>query len=135
MSRSKPVGSPERPGPETLVATWRDRAASLQRYAPEVSNALEDAASELEACLRDTGADLLTLQAAARETGHSADHIGRLVRTGKLENHGRKHSPKVRRGDLPRKAARRARLALQPGGAHMEALTREAIASTRRRTA
>jgi hypothetical protein len=134
MSRSRLAGSAD-PGPGELVAAWRDRAASLRRYAPEVANALEDVAGELEARLRETEADLLTLQAAARESGHSADHLGRLILAGKLENHGRKHAPKVRRGDLPRKAARRPGLALQPGGAHMEALTREAIASTRRRTA
>ena len=39
-----------------LVAAWRDRAASLRRFAPEVANAFEDAASELEATIRDTGA-------------------------------------------------------------------------------
>jgi hypothetical protein len=100
-----------------------------------VANAWEDAASELQAHLRDTGMELLTLQAAARETGYSADHLGRLIRAGKLENHGREHAPKVRRGDLPRKAAKEVRLALQPVGAHMEALTRQAIASTRRRSA
>jgi uncharacterized protein GlcG (DUF336 family) len=121
--------------PGALVAAWRDKAAVLRRYAPEVANALEDAAGELEACLRDTGADLLTLQAAARESGYTADHLGRLIRSARLENHGRANAPKVRRGDLPKKAAKRARLALQPGGAHMEALTREAIASTRRRSA
>ena len=55
-------------GPEALVAAWRDKAASLRRYAPEVANTLDDVAGELEVSLRDTGADLLTLQAAARET-------------------------------------------------------------------
>ena len=135
MSRGKLVAPGDRPNPETLVAAWRDRAAALRRYAPEVANAWEDAATELEGRLRDTGADLLTLQAAARECGYSADHLGRLVKAGKLDDHGREHAPKVRRGDLPRKAVKRVRLALQPGGAHMEALTREAIASTRRRSA
>jgi hypothetical protein len=112
MSKGKAVDL--RPGPAELVTAWRDRAASLRRYAPEVANALEDAASELEAHLRETEADLLTLQAATRETGYTSDHLGRLIRAGKLENHGRGHAPKVRRGDLPRKAARRVRLALQP---------------------
>jgi hypothetical protein len=123
------------PGPAALVVAWRERASLLRRYAPEVANAWEDAAGELEARLRETEADLLTLQAAARETGYSADHLGRLVKAGRLANHGKSGAPKVRRGELPRKPAKRARLALQPGGAHMEALTREAIASTRRRTA
>jgi hypothetical protein len=118
-----------------LVLTWRDRAASLRRHAPEVANAWEDAASELEASLRHTGADLLSLQAAARESGYSSDHLGRLIRTGRLTNHGREHAPKVRRGELPRKPVKVCRLASGPKGPSMEALTREAIASTRRRSA
>jgi hypothetical protein len=122
-------------GPEELVAAWRDKAASLRRYAPGVANAWDDAAGELEASLRSTGADLLTLEAAARECGYSADHLGRLVKRGKLTNHGREHAPKVRRVDLPRKPSKVVRLAVGPKGPNMEAITREAIASTRRRTA
>jgi hypothetical protein len=118
-----------RPDAEALVAAWRDRAASLRRYAPEAANAYEDAAGELEGVLRSTGAELLTLEAAARECGYSADYLGRLVKRGQLANHGRRGAPKVRRGDLPWKPGKLARI---PGATNMEALTREAIASTRR---
>jgi len=128
-------GNPGLSGPDELVLAWRDRAASLRRYAPEVANAYDDAAGELETALRAQGSDVLTLQAAARECGYSADHLGRLVRGGKLTNHGRDHAPKVRRADLPRKPAKVVRLAVGPKGPNMEAITREAIASTRRRTA
>jgi hypothetical protein len=121
--------------PSELAAAWRDRAASLRRYAPEAANAFEDAAGELEAILRDTGAELLTLEAAARECGYSADHLGRLVKAGRLANLGRSGAPKVQRGELPRKPVKACRLASGPKGPNMEALTREAIASTRRRSA
>ncbi|MFZ5625226.1 MAG: hypothetical protein ACOY71_12525 [Gemmatimonadota bacterium] len=47
----------------------------------------------------------LTLKEAARLTGYSIDHLCRLVREGKLANVGRKHAPRVRRGDLAPKLA------------------------------
>jgi len=63
----------------------------------------------LLAKLRDdaapTEAHTLTLRDAARESGYTADHLGRLVRNGTLPNVGRKHSPRVRACDLPRKPA------------------------------
>jgi hypothetical protein len=121
-----------RPDAEALVTAWRNRAAALRRYAPEVANALEDVAGELEASLRDHGAELLTLEAASRECEYSADHLGRLVKRGRLANHGRQKAPKVRRDELPRKAGKVHRLAPGTKGPNMEALTREAIASTRR---
>ena len=42
----------------------------------------------------------LSLTEAAERTGYSADHIGRLVREGKLPNAGRTHAPRVRARDL-----------------------------------
>ena len=100
-----------RPAAEALVAAWRDRATSLRRYAPEAANAYEDAAGELAAILRSGGAELLSLEAAGRECGYSADHLGKLIRRGKLTDHGRRHAPKVRRDELPRKAGKVHRLA------------------------
>jgi hypothetical protein len=116
----------------TFSRSAPSRAAQLRRYAPEVANAYEDAAAELEKSLQVTGADLLTLQAAARESGYSADHLGRLIRSGRLTNHGREHAPKVKRCELPRKPAKVRPIASGTKGPNMEALTREAIASTRR---
>lgn len=45
---------------------------------------------------------LLTLPEAAIRTGYSPDHIGRLIREGKLDNAGRKNAPRVRAADLVR---------------------------------
>lgn len=68
-----------------------------------VARALEEAASELEAALAAGNEELLTLADASLASGYSADHLGRLVRDGKLPNHGRPNAPRVRRADLPQK--------------------------------
>jgi hypothetical protein len=44
--------------------------------------------------------ELLSLSEAAERTGHTPDHIGRLVREGKVPNAGRKNAPRVRVRDL-----------------------------------
>lgn len=92
---------------ERLVTGWRERAAMLRRYgAREAAETLEAVTAELEAALRAARDELLTLEAAARVSGYSADYLGRLVREGKIPNAGRPHAPKIRRADLPRKAVR-----------------------------
>lgn len=90
--------------PRELAAAWRDRAATLDRYAPTVANAIRDLAEELEAALREGAAQTLTLTAAADLSGYSREHLSRLVRDGKIPNAGRPNAPRVRLGDLPRKA-------------------------------
>jgi hypothetical protein len=47
------------------------------------------------------------MEEAARESGYSAEHLGRLIRTGRIPNAGRRSAPRVRRGDLPAKPAHR----------------------------
>jgi len=84
-----------------LVRHWRAEAASLRGWgACAEATVLERAADELEHATREDMNEALTLEDAARRTGYSAEHLGRLVRQGKLENVGRKHAPRVRRGDL-----------------------------------
>jgi hypothetical protein len=86
-----------------LAERWRGRAAELRRYAPDVANAFEDAAAEMEAFLTAVTNELLGLRAAAQESGYTVDHLRRLIREGQIANAGRPHSPRIRRGDLPRK--------------------------------
>lgn len=56
---------------------------------------------------RFTGSCRLTprpaLRDAARASGYSAVHLGRLVRAGAEEDFGRPNAPKIRLSDLPRK--------------------------------
>lgn len=59
--------------------------------------------SELETVLSNEGQAFLTLTQAAAESGFSAGYLGRLVRTGKLPNCGRKNAPLVSAANLPRK--------------------------------
>ena len=69
---------------EALPATWRTQAKALRQYGGETpAVALESCAAELEATLRERDETTLSLTDAARESGYSADHLGRLVRDGK----------------------------------------------------
>ncbi len=77
---------------DQFLAKWRTRLDELQRLDATVNGA--------KLC------DLLTLTEAARESGYSADHLGRLVKAGAIPNSGRTNAPRIRRKDLPRKASR-----------------------------
>ena len=90
------------PGPSTLSTTWRERAELLANFGdPNCARIWQLAAAELDEAQRTLGAETLTLAEAARESGYSQDHIGSLVRRGKLPNAGRLHVPLIRRSDLP----------------------------------
>lgn len=91
---------------EVLPKTWRERSLLLKEWAAAdgAAKAWEQAAGELEECLARHEAETLNLQEAAVECGFSADHLGRLVRLGRIPNAGRKNAPRIRRKDLPRKS-------------------------------
>ena|SRR5579883_303721 len=97
--------------PELLPQAWRQRAADLRHLAGAAvegaAHAYEVAADELEAALRLVSDELLTLPKAADISGYSPEHPGRLVRSGQIRNYGRRHSPRIRRGDLPVKPGAR----------------------------
>ncbi|MYC52974.1 MAG: hypothetical protein F4X47_11730 [Gammaproteobacteria bacterium] len=95
----------DRPTVEGLPATWRRRAKGLRRYGVETSaTALERCAEELDATLVQREETTYSLVEASRESGYSADHLGRLVRDGKIPNAGRPGAPRIALKDLPRKA-------------------------------
>lgn len=85
-----------------LPGAWRDKATDLEAFgaAPQAT-ALRWAATQLEHALGEAGERTLTLTEAAAATGYSADHLGRLVRDGRLPNAGRPNAPKIRAKDLP----------------------------------
>ncbi len=88
-----------------LASRWRAEAATLRRRgAPEQAEALESCTEELEAALREHDLEALTLNEASHESGFSYSSLQKRVASGELRNVGNKHCPRVRRGDLPRKA-------------------------------
>lgn len=58
--------------------------------------------ADLEALAHD-GSDVVTLQEAHFLGGYSTDHLQRLVRHDRIANVGRPGSPRIRRGDIPKK--------------------------------
>ena len=90
---------------EGLPADWRKQAKALRRYGGEMSAvALERCADDLDATIRERDETTLTLTEAGRESGYTREHLGRLVRDGKIPNAGRPGAPRIARVDLPRKA-------------------------------
>ena len=95
----------DRTSVEGLPANWRRHAKTLRRYGGETpATALERCAAELEATLTERDETTFSLVEASRESGYSADHLGRLVRDGKIPNAGRPGAPRIALKDLPRKA-------------------------------
>jgi hypothetical protein len=91
-----------------LVAKWTDRARRLREWAAaeEAARAWEAAARELQLALEGESEKLLNLQQASVASGYSPEHLGRLVRQGRIPNAGRLNAPRIRLGDLPRKPGR-----------------------------
>jgi hypothetical protein len=85
-----------------LPTAWRGAANELRRFGAEPqARTLELCADELQQALLAARDELLTLRRAAEESGYSEDHLGRLIRTGKLANAGRRSRPLIRRSELP----------------------------------
>lgn len=91
---------------QEFLSRWRAECARLQRLGALVDPAklLDEVLADAEALFRSQEHDALTLTEAALESGYSAGHLGRLVRSGIIANLGRPNAPKIRRADLPRKA-------------------------------
>lgn len=90
-----------------LIEDWRTTADTLREFGAETQAlTLERCADELEGALDATTKAPLTLQEAATLGGYSADHLGRLVRDGKIPNAGRKGAPRIAREHVPIKSGR-----------------------------
>jgi hypothetical protein len=95
---------------DALADTWRARAAELRAWgAGANAETLERAAAELEEAIAAGATELLSLEDAAELSGYTADHLGRLVRLGRIPNRGRPNAPRIQRSDVPAKPCRRAR--------------------------
>ena len=86
---------------EALRDDW-----SRRNFSAPVGPIVEELLADLRSVDRDEGSELLNLTQAALLSGYDPDTLGRLVREGRLANHGKKHAPRVRKSDLPRKPLR-----------------------------
>jgi hypothetical protein len=112
--------------PEELVTRWRSEAKILRRRgAIPQAEVLEECAQDLEEALRHHDEDTLTLAEASQASGYTADHLGRLVRDGRLHNAGKRNAPRIRRCDLPQKGSHFDR---SPGPSHLGSASKEQIA-------
>lgn len=89
----------------SLAERWTKEAAILRAYGKEdAAQAAELHAEQLRSAVRRAEDEALTLAEAAKESGYSRRRLRELVAEGKMPNAGRKNAPRIRRGDLPRKA-------------------------------
>jgi hypothetical protein len=91
-----------------LVAKWTSRRQEWVRFRAQVDGGAicDELLSDFGAFLTASQSTLLTLRQAAATSGYSEEHLGRQVLQGKIPNAGRKGSPRIRAGDLPRRARR-----------------------------
>ena len=96
-----------KPAGDAVVLTdlpweWRSKA-ELFRDHEEVPLAIayEKCADALEEALYRESEAPLTISEASKLSGYSTDHLGRLVREGKIPNAGRPGAPRIAPGDLP----------------------------------
>ncbi len=90
------------PSIKKLPAAWRRQAKTLRRYGGNaLATAIERCADELEGTIQERDETTLTLTDAARESGYTREHLGRLVRDGKIPNAGRPNAPRIARRHLP----------------------------------
>jgi hypothetical protein len=93
---------------EDLISKWTARREDWSRVKAQVDGVLvcDELLSDILALLTAGKAALLTLRQAAEVSGYSEDHLGRQVLQGKIPNAGRKGSPRIKTGDLPRRIVR-----------------------------
>lgn len=86
-----------------LEGDWRARVKTLRDHGAEPQAKLMDQLIEelLEAACRSKE-EVLTLAQAAAESGYTVAHLGRLIRSRRIRNAGKKGKPMICRGDLPR---------------------------------
>ena len=89
-----------------LVAKWETRLKEFERLHVQVDGAIlcREVLHDLSGVCTAGDNQTLTLTEAASCSGYSREHLGRLMRAGKIPNAGRPNAPRIRASDLPRKA-------------------------------
>jgi hypothetical protein len=120
---------------QEFLSFWRAEAATLKAFSAMVDpeRLIDAVLADAEAVWQSEDHDVLTLTEAAEESGYSAGHLGRLVRDGVIANAGRPNAPKIRRTDVPRKAAQlpQARRTSKIGGVTPTQIARAVVTSDR----
>lgn len=90
---------------DDIIARWEARLAEWRQFKSQVDGAkvCEEVLEDFRAWQDAEENQLISLTDAARSSGYSREHLGRLVREGKIANHGSVQRPLVRRADLPTK--------------------------------
>jgi hypothetical protein len=90
---------------EQLLERWRNWVDDLRQVHLDerLASFLEARIAEVEKARAQAETGILSLKEAAGYSGYHYDHIRWLVRHNRLENVGRKGSPRVRQRDLPRR--------------------------------
>jgi hypothetical protein len=96
------------PAAEEIHSRWLRRKLEWSQLSVMVDGAsvAERVLADLERIFEEDGSGTMTLREAALLSGYSADYLGRLLREGKLTNHGRKGAPRILRRDLPKRPGR-----------------------------
>lgn len=91
--------------PEEFIDQWTNRLTEYRAVAAQVDGEkiCERVLEDFSAVLESEANAALTLAEAASRSGYSEEHLGRLVRDGKIPNAGRRGAPRIRAGDLPRR--------------------------------
>jgi hypothetical protein len=98
----------------SLPAAIKDEDAALDWWDTEFAGRCEELdvhvsasalvraiVSSLRQLRSDAVENSVSLSEAARRSGYSSEHLGRLIRAGKVFNAGRKGSPRIRLRDIP----------------------------------
>ena len=116
---------------DELISKWETECETMRRRGVLLQGALlcEELLRDVRTVFAGDSDALLTLREASARSGYSVDHIGRLLREGALHNAGRKGSPRIRAGELPRKPPR----GVGSRGAYDPVADAESLAQRRRR--
>ena len=87
-----------------LIERWRSEMDTLRKWGAG-ADILGRCINELESVLDAEKLEAITLGEAVRVSGYSYSSLQKKVAGGELPNIGKKGSPRVRKGDLPKKAA------------------------------
>ena len=90
---------------EDFLAKWSAEATAMARRGVMVEGAslCNEILTDCRAVMALEGETVLSLPEAAARSGYSAEHLGRMIRQGRIPNAGRKGAPQIRVTDLPRK--------------------------------